>query len=71
MSDVTTITIFVLLGINLLTMWRCDILSRRIDTVHKRITLNNRMNGLKSGGWDDEELATTSSDTPHDGKATP
>lgn len=44
------------LGLMLVT-WRCDILSRRIDTVHKRITLNNRMNGLRSGGWDPEETA--------------
>lgn len=39
----------------MLVTWRCDILSRRIDTVHERITINNRMNGLRSGGWDPEE----------------
>lgn len=55
MSDGTFIAIILLFLSNIMTMWRCNILSHRIDTVHERITLNNRMNGLKSGGWDPEE----------------
>lgn len=58
MSNDTFVAILLLLSSNLLTFWRCNILSRRIDTVHKRITLNNRMNGLKSGGWDADEPGT-------------
>lgn len=54
MSDgMMLITSLLLLASNVMTLWRCNILSRRIDTVHERITLTNRMNGLKNGCWDD------------------
>lgn len=47
--------IVLLLIITLLLGWRLDIVSRRIDTVHKRITLNNKINGLQGGDWDEGE----------------
>ena len=46
-----TLIIFLFLS-NLLTLWRCNTLSRRIDLVHERIKLNNQLNGLNGGAWD-------------------
>lgn len=52
--------ILMLLVLNLLTMWRCDILSKRIDTAHKRMTLELSLNNLRSGWSEAEaEAATT------------
>lgn len=50
-----------LLFINVVTMLRCDVISRRIDTVHKRITLELSLNKLRSGWAEAEAEAATES----------
>jgi len=63
-SDIPAWGFYTLFALQLVAMLllghRCDILSRRIDTVHKRITLNNKINGLNNSGWDDDDSALSS-----------
>lgn len=57
----TDILLLAILGLFILAMWRCDILSKRIDIVHKRVSAELHINGLRCA-WDEavaEEAAET------------
>lgn len=55
----TDFIIFLLSLYGILTTYHCHLLSKRIDLVHDRITLNNRRNGLDNGPWDEPEALAT------------